>query len=78
MHRTVDRDGYIGLGGPKVLLDPPLQGRRVSLLHPLHRRNAQCVGKVTVFARTATASFARRTSQDLAALTDADVRKLFG
>jgi transposase InsO family protein len=27
--RTVDRDGYVGLGNHKVLLDPPLQGQRV-------------------------------------------------
>jgi transposase InsO family protein len=27
VHRTVDRDGYVGLGGTKVLLDPPLEGR---------------------------------------------------
>jgi hypothetical protein len=26
VHRTVDRDGYVGLGGTKVLLDPPLEG----------------------------------------------------
>jgi hypothetical protein len=23
VNRTVDRDGYVGLGGHKVLLDPP-------------------------------------------------------
>ena len=27
--RTVDRDGYVGLGGHNVLLDPPLHGKRV-------------------------------------------------
>lgn len=31
VHRTVDRDGYVGLGGTKVLLDPPLAGQRVTL-----------------------------------------------
>ena len=31
VHRTVDRDGYVGLGGTKVLLDPPLVGQRVTL-----------------------------------------------
>lgn len=31
VHRTVDRDGYVGLGGTKVLLDPPLEGQRVTL-----------------------------------------------
>lgn len=31
VHRTVDRDGYVGLGGTKVLLDPPLVGQRVTV-----------------------------------------------
>lgn len=31
VHRTVDRDGYVGLGGTKVLLDPPLEGQRVTV-----------------------------------------------
>ena len=29
--RTVDRDGYVGLGGHKALLDPPLAGQRVTV-----------------------------------------------
>jgi hypothetical protein len=31
VNRTVDRDGYVGLRGCEVLLDPPLEGRRVTL-----------------------------------------------
>jgi transposase InsO family protein len=31
VNRTVDRDGYVGLSGSKVLLDPPLEGQRVTL-----------------------------------------------
>jgi hypothetical protein len=31
VHRTVDRDGYVGPGGTQVLLDPPLEGQRVTL-----------------------------------------------
>lgn len=31
VNRTVDRDGYVGLGGHKVLLDPPLGGQRVTV-----------------------------------------------
>lgn len=31
VHRPVDRDGYAGLGGTKVLLDPPLVGQCVTL-----------------------------------------------
>lgn len=31
LERTVDRDGGIGLGGQRVLLDPPLAGQRVTL-----------------------------------------------
>jgi transposase InsO family protein len=31
LERTVDRDGGVGLGGLRVLLDPPLAGQRVTL-----------------------------------------------